>query len=285
MIDSIGQFFPSDVWKGAILGAVVSAAFTAAISLLIALVIRVLRLRPLQRVMGEFAGKQKPCLIFTNEMFTKDRQYLSQEPDYFPPNQQRENQQWVNVPYVVGTSDMQAAGDLLNLLGRLGKSTGIEFCSISKDWDRWDAHTICIGGNFKTWRAFETCEPRHVQLVPAGNTVVFKFPDSETRYGAENKNDHGVIFKTTIPATGKKCLIVMGMGALGSEAAAYFLRDHAALLGKMYGSRDFAFLVHARLDQGKQSARPCRCFPPPGLWRRILHPVLWFRTFRQISKP
>lgn len=76
----------------------------------------------------------------------------------------------------------------------------------------------------------------------------------------------------------------MGSGALGTESAGYYLRNHSKILGKIFGKEDFAFLVHARLDHGKESAKPCWFYPDPKILNKILHPIIWFMDLRKLIK-
>ena len=280
-IDWITSISP-DLWKGAILGVILSAIFSLLVTILVRMHNKARRLTSIRQLLGVFAENNEECAIFTNEMFTKDRKYLSEIPDYFPPRHQKQYKEWINIPFVVGTANMRAAADILNLFGQAGKRENIEFHTISKDWNLWSKNIICIGGSCKTDKIFESCKPIFASLVPHDSTVVFKFNNSEKLFHAINNNDYGLVWKTNYPGTEKKCLVIIGLGSLGTESAAYYLRNNATILGKIYGSKDFACLIHVRLDHGKESAQICYLAPEPILWRKICHPIIWFKYFRNL---
>ncbi len=137
-----------------------------------------------------------------------------------------------------------------------------------------------MGGGFKTDRIFELAEPRLVELV---DNSAFRFNDSDNLFQGINGNDYGLIYRITHPSTGKICIVLMGLGVRGTEAAGYYFRTNASILGKIFGDNDFAFLVHVRIDHGKETATPCWYLPKPKLIKKIFHPFIWFRNFQQLK--
>jgi hypothetical protein len=186
---------------------------------------------------------------------------------------------------------MEAAADIMHLLGEVGRQGDVHYLSADSDWDVWDQHLFAVGGSEKTQAIFSSCEPRLVEVVQqevqGTNTLGFRLTGSDEFFSAVNGNDYGLILKTTYPPTGVQCFVLMGMGSLGTEAAAYFLRNNAARLGRAYGGRNFAVLVHCRLEQGKQSASLHRWNPNPTWTRVIRHPSLWveYRRINRMSNP
>lgn len=154
VITAITGMFPPDLWKGAILGVVLSAVFSLLATVFLGVYSKLKRLAAIKQLLGVFAEDDEKCAVFTNEMFSRDGQYFSKIPDYFPPRNQEQYREWRNIPFVVGTSNLHAVGDILNLFGQAGKKENVEFHSLSKDWDLWGKNIVCIGGSYKTDKAF-----------------------------------------------------------------------------------------------------------------------------------
>ena len=256
------------------LGAVVSGFFAASFSVTKRLFSKIRSLKAIRRFLGPFADNDQICAIFTKEMYSADRTYFSDNPNYFPPHTEEQKQKWVKIPYVISTSDMRAVSDAIHILGQVSKKQNIEFRSAIKDWDLWDQHTIAVGGSLKTKEIMSACEPQLVRITQKKETIGFQLTGCEELFQAINGNDYGIILKTKYPPTGKQCMIIMGMGSLGTEAASYYLRQNAQMIGRAFGAQPFVLLVHCRIDQGKQSARLHRWHPQVPVWKKILHPSL-----------
>jgi len=80
-----------------------------------------------------------------------------------------------NIPWVTSTATATAMAHILNVLGRIGRSENIEITYHDKDYERWDAPMIIIGGGWKANRAFKTCNP-YYQLRPNGFTLLSTSP-------------------------------------------------------------------------------------------------------------
>jgi hypothetical protein len=275
---TLRELAPLSMWVGAVLGAVVSAAFLGTLSLVSGL----RGLAPIRRLLGDFAKQDAACAIFVRSMFSDGNCYKSRLPDYSPPDTTNTVRKWRNISSVTSTSDMRAATHFTNLLGQAGKREGVSFHSIEADWGLWDTNVAAIGGSFKTDRIFEFANPPRV-VIESGSGG-FRVSSGEL-FDARSGNDHGLIYKVTNPATRRKCFMVIGLGSMGTEAASYYLRTKARYLGKLFGGRDFALVVHVRVDHGPEAASP-RWFSP-GLpqWRRAMHPVAWWRTLRYVGSP
>jgi hypothetical protein len=269
------------MWRGALIGTAVSAAFAAFFSFFKIVVLKARSLFPIKKVLGDIADNDSHCAIFLKELYSHDRYYYSHEPDFFPPHTANRESRWQNIPHVIADADVQAATDFTNLLGQVGKRENVSFRSLTEDWDLWSEHVLSVGGNFKTDRIFELANPRFVELV---NNVAFRFSDSNQLFQGINGNDYGLIYRVTHPVTGKICIVLMGLGVRGTESAGYYFRTKAAILGKLFGGRDFAFLVHVRIDHGKETASPCWYLPEPMRIKKILHPILWYRSFKPLKE-
>lgn len=273
----------ADVWVGAILGAVVSAVFSLAFVGAVTAWKWLLLHHPVRRLLGDLVKASEPVGVYVRSMFHHDRQnkYISPRPDYFPPHTTGHFDQWQNIPYVVATSDHEASTDFLNVLGQVDKKDGIEFFSVHDDWSRWDHHVVAIGGHFKAEKLREVCEPRYLTLEDHTGFVVIPTGD---KYVAEGTTDYGAIYKGTNPHTKKTCFLLMGLGALGTEAAGHYLRTRGADLGRMVGSEPFLLVVTADLDLGKDSVRVVDLYPRPTWRRKSLHPITWFKRLKPALK-
>jgi hypothetical protein len=285
---TITEIITKEMWVSAILGAVVSAVFAGTLALLHGMYRTMRRLTALRQLLGPL-GQDGPIAFFSIRLYSRDRTYLSDTPNFFPPHTQGQTTTHPNIPYVVGTAQMEAAADIMHLLGQVGRQGAVQYLSADSDWDVWDKPLFAVGGSHKTQTIFSSSEPRLVEAVPqtveGTSTLGFRFPGSDECLCAVNGNDYGLILKTTYPPTGVQCFVLMGMGSLGTEAAAYFLRINAVKIGRAYRNRNFALLVQCRLDQGKQSARLHRWNPRPD-WKSVIrHPSLWaeYRRMQRLS--
>ncbi|MDK1046415.1 MAG: hypothetical protein QGM45_12130 [Anaerolineales bacterium] len=271
--------FTKDAWAGAVLGAIASAVFSAAFFGVVSAWRWLVRRSPIRRLLGDLAVANEPVGVYVRSMFHADRlnKYVSPRPDYFPPHTSGQLEQWQNIPFVVASADHEASTDFLNALGQVGKKDRIEFLSVHDDWDRWDHHVVCVGGNFKAKKVRELCEPKYLQVDGRGAFVIVP---TGAEYMSTGRTDYGVIYKTKNPQTGRTCLLVMGIGALGTEAAGHYLRTHAAELGHMVGGGAFVLVVTADLELGKESVRVLDLYPEPPWYRKALHPLTWHRVFR-----
>ena len=264
-----------EVWAGAILGALVSAVFAVSTGFLR----QFAKLFPLRRLLGDLANNDVDCLVFVRGMFVQNNTFLSRVPQQGAPLQIIV-QQWVNIPEVFGAADVRAASDLFNLLGEAGRRERIQFASIERDWDRWNSDLVCIGGHFKTDRVLQLAA---ASLVQYRHPNAFASTDGTRTFpagGAGGTTDYGLVLKVTHPVTSRTCLVLMGLGGLGTEAAAHYLRFNARMLGRLFGARDFAVIVEGDVAHGKEAARVCWFSPVPSRIKRILHPFHWFRRLR-----
>jgi len=271
-----------EMWESAILAAVVSGFFAASFSVASRLFNKIRSLAAIRRLLGPFSENDQICAVFTKEMYSRDGKYFSQSPNYFPPHTEGKEDKWINIPYVISTADMKAATDVLHLLGQAEKKQNIEFRSAITDWDLWNCHIIAVGGSPKSKAIMSSCAPQLIRITQGQHTIGFQLTGCEEIFEAINNNDYGIILKAEYPPTGKQCMIIMGLGSLGTEGASYYLRQNAQILGRAFGAKSFVVLVHCRVDQGKQSTKIHRWYPQIPLWRILLHPSLW-SIFRRID--
>jgi hypothetical protein len=168
-----------------------------------------------------------------------------------------------NIPEYIAKADTYALTTVVRFLGEHGKLANIDISSADNSLGTWDRNIICVGGSVKTEGIMRNVGSRLVRVVldNSPDHGAFAFSDSDERFvGRISRSlpptgfDYGIILKTTYAATGKKCLTVMGSGVFGTEAAAYFLRQNATILGRVYGKNDFVVMVRTIIEDGPQSA-------------------------------
>jgi len=277
LLDSIRGLLTAEQWVGAILGATVSAVFAATYATIRA----ALRLRPLRRVLGKLASNETPTAIYVREMFVHNGELYSKEPEYLPsaPTTITLAGPYPNIPSVTGQADVLAASDVAALLGEAGKRADIVFRTLEKNWDTWNEPLVTIGGHFKTFRVLEIAKPH---LIDYSLTAVDRFTVTATGRAFINDGitDYGVIVKALHPVTKAPCLVIMGLGALGTEGAAHFFRNNARTFARLFGSGPFAVVVKVDLQHGRQAGVPVWLGPSPVWWRRVQHPYTFMARVR-----
>lgn len=151
-----------------------------------------------------------------------------------------------------------AMASIFSVLGRVGKTANIEVVEMSKDPGLWDSDIIVLGAQAQKCFDFYT-QMQH---------VAYRMDNAEIRDAATNAAitresgyGYGIILKTRNPhhASGIGFLIG-GYGVLGTEAAAYYFRKHAADLGRLFGKKGFGIIVRASVTAGIESTMRLKDF-------------------------
>ncbi len=273
----VAGLLTKEQWVGAILGASVSAIFAATFATIRA----ALRLRPLRRVLGGLVGNDGPTAIYVRDMFVHQGALWSKEPQYLPtaPTSIGLAGPYPNIPSVTGQSDVMAASDVSALLGEAGKRADITFRTLEKNWDTWNEPLVTIGGQFKTFRVLEIATPQLIEYsLDAGDR--FTISATGEVFANDGVTDYGIVVKAMHPVTKVPCLVIMGLGALGTECASLFFRNNARTFAKMFGGGSFAVVVKVGLQHGRQAGVPVWLGPQPACWRRVMHPYLFLTRVR-----
>jgi hypothetical protein len=272
-LDSFGSLLTAEQWTGAILGAVVSATFATVSVLFRALLSR----RAICVALGKASHAETPCGMFVRSMQSPNGTYSSRDPHILPsvPPQPRH---WHNIRGVYGMEDVIGLADIFNLLGKAGKTRNIVMRSLESDWDRWTEPSISVGGHFKAERALEVCEPKLVKLA----TPSFRLLSSGREFTVVDSRDYGVVYKGFHPATKIPAFVILGQAGLGTQSAASFFRDHAATLGRLYGSGGFAAIVVSDHLDGREGGQLVALDPRPHALRLLLNPVTTLRWRRAL---
>ncbi len=269
-----------EIWIGAIIGAIISALFMLFFSFLKGIIFKIKEQLPVRKVVGDFANDEQICSIFLKNLYSHNYEYLSNEPNFFPPYTKNTQREWQNIPFVIANSDFQAATDFTNILGQIGKRKNIIFRSIENEWDLWSENILSIGGNYKTEKIFELSNNKYVEITENNS---FKFNDHSELFFSKDNNDFGLIYKATNPATQKKCFVIMGIGVEGTKAASYYFRTNLSQIGKMFGKNDFALLVKIKIGQGRENSKLAWYLPNISLSSKLCHPLIWKRIFSIIK--
>jgi len=216
-----------------------------------------------RRFLGDMADERKTVSVFIRDMASSDGKYHSVTPF-------GKQQEWQNCS-VVARGDVEAASEFLNLLGQVGKASNIAWPQINSHWDTWFEPSVCVGGSFKTDKAFELCTPAFVRRERHGFIALV----DNQEFLADSRYDYGIIYRGRHPS-GNSCLVLFGDGVAGTVAAGVYLRRNALYLARLYGSRPFAAIVRVGWRDGKDSGVIAWLSPaaPLAPW---LHPVTWWR--------
>lgn len=280
-----------DQTQASILSIVILGVVSSVLATVIVLITRVGFYRVRDRLTSRslfrgIAGVSDPCLIFTLRMkdSLKRGEFINPIPPYSAVNpassqgQINKFEKRMNIPWLTSTSEAQSLALIFNVLGRIGRTENIEVAFADKEYERWDAPMFSLGGNWKTQRAFKTCNP-HFEFREKENAFII--PSTEEVFRPVFKDeDLGLLQKMTNSSNGLPIWILMGYRGGGTVAAAYALVRWWKCLGALYGANNFGLLVGFDDKDGWQHSRIIRIYPKPK-WHRILrHPFAW----RKLSK-
>jgi|GEM_PF-6193767 len=226
----------------------------------------------LQGLLGPFADNRQPCIVFTQWLRATNNSYLYDIPVQFLSQSTDKTNSTSDITYVINKPEMEAAADVLAVMGRAGRFDNIEYKSAHWSLNEWSRHCLSFGIHSKTAAIIEYAQDQLVSLVFQDQGVAFRFENTEKLFQFEGKTDYGLIYKTSYPASKKLCMVIAGLKSAGTEAAAHFFRINAHALGRLFGNKPFAVLIRCQIDLSRKSAQPCWCNPKPKWWRRMLYP-------------
>jgi hypothetical protein len=200
--------------------------------------------RPISRVLQGAGDDTHLVRIFVRDfLIPPGAPLLSREPQGtgFVPNV---HELW---PRVEGL----ALADVLNVLGQVGKKSNIQIVEMSKDTGLWNSHLIVLGAQA------QKCFDFYDQMTG----VAYRVDNREIRSketGAVIPRDdgygYGIILKARNPHhLNGVGILIGGYGVLGTEAAGYYFREHAATLGQLFGTDCFGVVVRASVTAGVES--------------------------------
>jgi hypothetical protein len=145
---------------------------------------------------------------------------------------------------------------VVNALGGIGKTKGIDIVDMSTDPGMWDSHIIVMGA-----QAQKSCD-----FYGQMQGVAFKVDAREiwdkadsTAVPRQEGFGYGIVVKAKNPfaksARPGVAILIGGFGTLGTAAAAYYFSEQLADLGKRFGRDSFGVVVRASVSAGEQSAQ------------------------------
>lgn len=225
--------------------------------------------RALIHPLGSGAHEVACCL---RGMFVPGNELFSRAPaDPRQPTEGLTVHKWVKVPEVYDALDVQALGELQQLL--LGSNRRLSLRVVTGEPNRqaWSEPAIAVGPHYKATQILDTCEPR---LVAVRQPAAFRLSGGEV-FEAREGLDFGLIYKGRHSATHRTFWVVMGLGDSGTAAAAHFLRVHAQRLGALTGRGPFAAVIALDPARGWESSQLRALQPRPARWRRVLRRKVW----------
>jgi hypothetical protein len=231
-----------------------------------------MRTSALKRLLGPLADNNQPCIVFTQWLRAANNSYLYDIPVQFLSQSTDKTNSTSDITYVINKPEMEAAADVLAVMGYAGRFDNIEYKSAHWSLTEWSQHCLSFGLHSKTAAIIEYGQDQLVSLVFENQGTAFRFENTEKLFYPEGKSDYGLIYKTSYPASKKQCLVIAGLKSAGTEAAAHFFRINARALGRLFGETPFAILIQHQGDSSRKAAKPCWCNPKPKWWRRMLYP-------------
>ena len=231
-----------------------------------------MRTSVLQGLLGPLADNSQPCIVFTQWLRSTNNAYLYDIPVQFLSQSTDKTNSTSDITYVINKPEMEAAADLLSVMGRAGRFDNIEYKSAHWSLNEWSRHCLSLGIHSKTAAIIEYGQDQLVNLVFQGQGTAFRFENTEKLFQPEGKTDYGLIYKTIYPASQNHCLVIAGLKSAGTEAAAHFFRINAHALGRLFGDKPFAVLIQCEIELSRKTAQLCWCNPKPKWWRRMLYP-------------
>ena len=279
----------NDIVAGAILGLIIIPLMSYLVKFLYR---KYISLLPANSLLGQLRDDSIECLFFLKELYdiTKSNEYFFKNPDFFPPHTSGKEEKAINIPRVFAKADAECLTDFINVLGAVGKTKNIKVSSLETEWDIWNKPIVSIGGNYKTYRIFERCEPIYTELgidnLPKSTekSAYFKMKNKSEKLFPTIPNDYGLIHKTKDKKSGNDIFVIMGLGCLGTVSGGKFFRNNFLQIGKMYGNKPFAIIVKSNLYEGKESYVLYDYYPEPSLIRKIIFPFTWLKIFRHKNR-
>jgi hypothetical protein len=231
--------------------------------------------RPLRRLLGRPKGDVTPVTVFLRGMFVPGNEYFARVPEYPPGSGAGVTvHKLANISEVFSAPDVRAAGEVLQLLVASNPSLAIHIRASEGNRRGWDEDAVAIGPHYKSVQILDACEPR---LIAFRNPDAFRSVASREVFEAKGGIDYGLIYRGEHPASHRVFWVVMGLGDLGTESAAWFLRANALLLSRLTGAAPFAAVVAVETARGRETAQLKFLQPKPRWWRRLRYRKAWLK--------
>jgi len=237
---------------------------------------------PARSLFDGIVGSDSSCLVFVLRMTDLEQkgQFLAPLPRYAVATSQPSAEGRQLTPWVTSTSETQSVANVLNVLGRAGRTENIQLAYVDQDFDKWDSPMFILGGSWKARRALETCDP----YFRFQNDQFFLEPTGESYRPKTGDHDLGLLEKMINPSTDLPVWVAMGWRGAGTIMATHALARWWKELGFLYGRKRFGVLLEMDDRDGWQQCRVLRLYPELPWHRKLLHPLAWRTLSRAVSR-
>ena len=223
---------------------------------------------PVRCLLGRLATEPVTANLFIRGMFVPGNEFFSRAPEYPPGTGGGVTvHKWANIPEVHTASDVCAVADILQLLATSNSRLAFAIRSAEASFSGPNDETIAIGSHHKALQILAMCEPR---LIGFRNPDAFRSMVSQEIFEAKPGIDYGLIYKGRHPTSQRAFWVVMGLGDLGTQSAAFFLRTNGGSLARFTGAGPFAAIIAVDNNRGGEAAQLRWLHPRPSWWRRLL---------------
>lgn len=143
---------------------------------------------------------------------------------------------------------------IFNVLGKVGKTKNIELIGLGEDRGEWNSNVILLGGQSQ----------KHMDFYRHMINVAYRMDDKEIYNNItneivvrENGFGYGIILKSGNPYFGGKdpgnAILLGGFGVLGTQAAAYYFKEHFVDLGRDFKKNCFGIVVRSPISAGVEA--------------------------------
>jgi hypothetical protein len=271
-------------WQDVLVSAILLPIFFFAIQ---RLYIYLDRNRPIKSILKGYIKPNTHLLIFHSQLravdesvkFLKNPQYVNIFPAPRASDRSRMEAHFKkNIDPVWSEGDGECLASVYNLLGRAGKTSGIEIADTVRDWSKHSRPIISIGFNPKTHDLQSRCSS--IDYVLDLSAASLSIPKTNVSVDAYLPNDGGVVQKTSLKSSGVPVLILAGLGTIGTSAAGFVLANESRNIGKLYGNKSFCMLIKADINIGTTSGELQTIYPIPSRVRRTTY-FLTYKTYKK----
>jgi hypothetical protein len=237
-----------DIWIGAILGALLGSIIIPLIQFgLTRLSSWWISKRPVNQLLGLMIHQGEPCKIFLRGFFIgQDTPLLSVVRGVGIGQVPNVHELW---------SDVEGRGvaNVLNVLGRAGKSHNVDIVREADDAGEWNSHLVVLGAQYQKANDFFRLMTNVTYSID--NVDIIDHVTNQTVLREEGYG-YGIIIKARNPLYSHGeglAFLIAGYGTLGTIAASYYFREHYRSLGRQFRGDCFGIVVRAPLTAGEQA--------------------------------
>jgi len=209
-------------------------------------------------------------VVDANKKKLSDPKFIAEYPN--PTTNNRNNLSFLlyeKIDPLWSESDGRCAGEILNILGRVGVIKKFRIANTINDWTENLSPKFTIGFNPKTHDLVKSCAPIYYTTP---SPIELGIQGNDIKLNCINPNDAGIIQKTFLKNTKIPIFIMAGMGVMGTEVSGFIFNKYGTEIGKLYGANPFCILFQANLTKGNGYHEIKALYPNPPIMRQILYP-------------